>query len=49
VLNGLKCHLQIAAKKKQIYTSDEDSDIETKKAKKLERAKVVDSDSDSAK
>ena len=37
------------AKKKQIYTSDEDSDVETKKAKKLERAKMVESDSDSAK
>jgi hypothetical protein len=41
--------LTFSAKKKQIYTSDEDSDVETKKAKKLERAKMVESDSDSAK
>ncbi len=40
--------ISCSAKKKQIYTSDEDSDVETKKAKKLERAKM-DSDSDSAK
>ncbi len=42
-------HCPFSAKKKQIYTSDEDSDVETKKAKKLERAKMVESDSDSAK
>merc|ERR1719427_1349531 len=35
-------------KKKPIYSSDEDSDLESKKGKKLEKAKAVDSDSDSA-
>lgn len=35
-------------KKKPIYTSDEDSDLESKKGKRLEKAKGVDSDSDSA-
>ena len=34
--------------KKAIYTSDEDSEVETKKARKLEKAKGGDSDSDSA-
>lgn len=34
--------------KKPIYSSDEDSDVESKKGKKLEKAKAVDSDSDSA-
>lgn len=32
--------------KKSIYTSDEDSDVEASKAKKLEKAKGIDSDSD---
>jgi len=35
-------------KKKPIYSSDDDSDLESKKGKKLEKAKGVDSDSDSA-
>lgn len=35
-------------KKKPIYSSDDDSDLESKKGKKLEKAKTVDSDSDSA-
>lgn len=35
-------------KKKPIYSSDDDSDLESKKGKKLEKAKAVDSDSDSA-
>ena len=38
----------ILLEKKPIYTSDEDSDVETTKAKKLEKAKRInDSDSDS--
>jgi len=35
-------------KKKPIYSSDDDSDLESKKGKRLEKAKGVDSDSDSA-
>ena len=36
-------------KKKPIYSSDEDdSDVETKKGKRLQKAKGVDSDSDSS-
>jgi len=35
-------------KNKPIYSSDEDSDLESKKGKKLEKAKAADSDSDSA-